>query len=147
MPDMSMTEAAKWAGVTRATIHKAIQSGRISAKKNEHGVYQINPAELERAYSPKMVDVSVDSGESGSDIAELTAARDSEITLLREMVSRADAAAADLRAERDAWKAQAESQIRLLTHQKPEPPPIVETKQAPAPPVSRGLIARIFGRG
>jgi len=44
--------AAKATGMTKSAIFKAIQKGRISAKKNEMGRYDIDPAELHRVYPP-----------------------------------------------------------------------------------------------
>ena len=48
MPEMTLSEAAKWAGVTRATIHKALRGGRLSGRKDDAGEWRIDPAELER---------------------------------------------------------------------------------------------------
>ena len=42
--------AAKASGKSKATISKAIKSGRLSALKDEMGVYRIEPAELNRVY-------------------------------------------------------------------------------------------------
>ncbi|MBW4597528.1 MAG: hypothetical protein KME46_32685 [Brasilonema angustatum HA4187-MV1] len=51
---MSLTlyQAAKEVGRTKATLQEAIKKGKISAKKNEHGQYEIEPAELFRVYPP-----------------------------------------------------------------------------------------------
>ncbi len=85
MPDMTLTEAAKWAGVTRPTIFKAIKSGKLFGRKDDAGEWRIDPAELERAYHPgKQGNVSGNTGLSMSDIAEATAAKDREIALLQE---------------------------------------------------------------
>lgn len=135
MPDMTMRQAAEWAGVTRATIQKAIVSGRLSAEKDEKGAYRINPAELERVYQPRTVAVSDDTQESHEETPQLTAAR-REIELLREMQRASEAREADLRAERDRLLGIVESTARLLTHQQ------ATMAVAPAP---RGL-ARWFQR-
>lgn len=122
MPDMTLTQAAKWAGVTRATIHKAIKSGRLSAAMVD-GVYRINPAELERVYQPGQArPVSADAGESSGDTAGLMAGKDREMALMRELLDAARREAADWKAEAQRWHEQAEAQTRLLTHQPgPEP--------------------------
>jgi thioesterase domain-containing protein len=49
----SAAQAAKAAGVSTATITRAIEKGRISAQKNERGAWQIDPAELHRAFAMK----------------------------------------------------------------------------------------------
>jgi excisionase family DNA binding protein len=117
MPDMTMRQAAEWAGVTRATIQKAIVSGRLTAPKDDKGQYQINPAELERVYQPKQSDTAKTGSESHAETVDLTAAYNREIALLREMVDKAEARLADLARDRDKWRDQAEAQTRLLTHQ------------------------------
>ena len=44
--------AAKATGLNRSTVLRAIKSGKISATKNEHGEWQIDPAELHRVFPP-----------------------------------------------------------------------------------------------
>ena len=46
----TLGDAAKATGKSKATISKAIKSGRISAIKDETGTFQIDPAELHRVY-------------------------------------------------------------------------------------------------
>ncbi|MCB1466201.1 MAG: hypothetical protein KDK08_03420 [Rhizobiaceae bacterium] len=53
----SLSEAAKATGKSRATIQRAIKAGKISAPKDEHGNYAIQPAELHRIY-PKQDETS-----------------------------------------------------------------------------------------
>ena len=128
MPNMTMRQAAAWAGVTRGTIHKSIQSGRLSARKDGSGVYQIDPAELERVYRPAASSVasgvSADTLPGHADTAKETA-KNREIALLREMLGKADAAVSDLRAERDRLLGMVEAAnltVRQLTHDRPGVP-------------------------
>src|SRR3954453_6197480 len=45
--------AAKACGVSKTTIHRAIRSGRISARAKDDGQgYEIDPAELHRVFPP-----------------------------------------------------------------------------------------------
>jgi excisionase family DNA binding protein len=44
--------AAKATGRGKATIYRAIKSGRISATRHEDGSYTIDPAELHRVFPP-----------------------------------------------------------------------------------------------
>jgi hypothetical protein len=46
----SLGQAAKAAGRSKTTIHRAISSGRLSATRNESGGYSIDPAELARVF-------------------------------------------------------------------------------------------------
>lgn len=141
MPDMTMRQAAAWAGVTRGTIHKSIQSGRLSARRDSNGVYQIDPAELERVYRPAAPGVasgvSTDTLPGHSDTARDTA-KDREITLLREMLSKADAVVSDLRVERDRLLGMVEAAnltVRQLTHDRQEVPKAGPEPLAPSSPI------------
>src|SRR3546814_1715198 len=49
----TLGEAAKATGISKASISRAINSGRISAIKTESGSFSIEPVELHRAYPPK----------------------------------------------------------------------------------------------
>lgn len=49
----TLGEAAKATGISKASISRAINSGRISAVKNEGGSFSIEPVELHRVYPPK----------------------------------------------------------------------------------------------
>ena len=137
MPEMSLSEAAKWAGKGRPAIFKAIQKGTLSAKKDEQGQWRINPAELERVYpSGNRESVAKTVAHSISDIPP---SRNGEIALLREMVE-------DLKKQRDTWQeeaakwqVQAEAQTRLITHQ------ASQEAASPAPEPRKGWLAR-FGR-
>ncbi len=46
----SLNQAATATGKDRSTIQRAIKSGKISAKLNEAGAYEIDPAELHRVF-------------------------------------------------------------------------------------------------
>ena len=52
MPYLTLGQASRETGVHKSTISRAIQDGRLSATHNEHGHYQIDPAELFRVFSP-----------------------------------------------------------------------------------------------
>ena len=55
---LTLKEAAKETGLTRATIYKAIQRGRLLATKDNNGIIQIDPAELTKVYKMvKKIDV------------------------------------------------------------------------------------------
>ena len=48
----SLQQAADAAGVNKSTILRAIQAGKVSATRNEHDQWLIEPAELHRVYPP-----------------------------------------------------------------------------------------------
>ena len=48
----SLQQAADAAGVNKSTVLRAIQAGKVSATRSEHGQWVIEPAELHRVYPP-----------------------------------------------------------------------------------------------
>lgn len=50
MTKLSANRAAKEAGIAKKTLLEAIASGRLTAAKNDKGHWEIEPAELFRAY-------------------------------------------------------------------------------------------------
>ena len=48
----TLSEAAAATGKNKATIQRAIKSGKISAPKGETGSYEIDPSELHRVFQP-----------------------------------------------------------------------------------------------
>ena len=132
--------AAKASGKSKATISKAIKSGRLSAIKDETGVYQIEPAELNRVY-PINVDGNHDrtprtleeTPENGPSIRELQA----RLEAAQERLADKEALIADLREDRDRWRQQATA---LLADQRPGPGP-----DQPPEPRRKGFWGRLFG--
>lgn len=142
MTEMSLSEAAKWAGVTRPTIFKALKDGRLSGHKDEGGQWRIDPAELERVYSPasKRHDKL-----ASSDTAALTAEKDQQISLLREMLEDTRKQRDEWQAEAGKWQAEAEAHTRLLTHQH-IPAAAQEQLDAMTPKQRKGLFSGITRR-
>jgi hypothetical protein len=100
---LTIGQAARSIGRSKSTVWRAIKSGQLSATRNADGTVAIDPAELSRLYPETPANgsgnVSLKPNGTGSDTA-----LERENALLRETI-------ADLRADRDAWRAQAE---RLL---------------------------------
>jgi hypothetical protein len=95
----SLGQAAKAAGRSKTTIHRAIKSGRLSAARTEDGGWSIDPSELSRAYP-----------ETGN----------GSVPLERSVTAgRSEAEREQLRGERDRYQALAEEReetIRDLRH-------------------------------
>jgi len=106
----TLGEAAKAVGKSKATISKAIKSGKISAEKQENGSYQIEPVELHRVYPPAPLETV--SGER-SDTPNETVVNDSKTIELRVKLQAAEQRISDLEDDRDQWRQQAN---RLLEH-------------------------------
>jgi hypothetical protein len=98
---LSLGQAAKEAGMSKATISKALKTGRLSYVSKSTAGFQIDPAELFRVFAPKPLltvesersQTPVETGKSQADVLELQ--------LLRERVE-------DLQRDRDAWREQAQ---------------------------------------
>lgn len=113
----TLGEAAKATGKSKATISKAIKSGRVSARKDETGIFHIDPSELHRVYPPTVYNEqketlrgALEKVDTDSTIRELQA----HLEAARDRLSDKDAVIADLREDRDRWRQQATA---LLTNQ------------------------------
>ena len=127
MANVSMTQAASLAGVSKATLSKALKSGRLSyVEKTEKG-YLIDTSELFRVFpvngrKPGMV--------PDSEPIKETQGEHPETAHLRDLLRRAEQREADLIEERNAWREQA--QRLALTDQR-------QVRQT-------GFWGRVFGR-
>jgi hypothetical protein len=133
---LNISQAAKAAGVDRSTIQRKIKSGKLSATVDMEGNKLIDPVELERVFgdiaapdrvwqhaaipqhaAPDMLQVLE---RQNNDLRE-------QIHVLRQEKEQDrrqhERTVADLRQDRDAWRAQAEKQTLLLTHIQQEPGP------------------------
>lgn len=146
--------AAKACGVGRTTIFRAIQSGKISATKDSHGSYAIDPAELHRVYptvaEKQAAKQALEQSTTGVRTDE-TAALRAKIEGLEEILNREKETVADLRRRLDQSEAERRDTqgklTALLTHQ---PEPRVETP-LPVPPIPKSpekgeLWKKLFGR-
>ena len=66
MATLSIRDAARQAGVSRSSILRAIQSGRMSAPRKDDGGYAIDPAELFRVFEPRPTGQRAETGPGGS---------------------------------------------------------------------------------
>jgi hypothetical protein len=106
---ITLREASEKVGVTRQTLMKAIKTGRVSGQKSDNGEWHIEPVELFRVWPPvKGVQQPLQ--------VDLT---DSDITSLQAENTRLQAQIEELRAERNAWREQA--QRLVLTDQRSAP--------------------------
>lgn len=121
-------QAAKAVNTSKATIHRAIKSGKLSAIRQNDGTFLIDPAELHRVYEPLRADAKKphgtlsDTAETGETVrlqAELAGARALQVMLERQIE--------DLKIERDRWHTQAE-RLALIG------------------PPRQGIFRRLFGK-
>lgn len=116
---LSAKDAAELVGMTKQGVIRAINKGKLSAAKNIHGQWEIEPVELFRVYQPVSTEVStVDTNAINGD--ELLRQR---LIALEDKLRDKDSQLADLRGERDAWQRQAAelaSTNKLLTDKQVE---------------------------
>lgn len=125
-----VAEAAQMVGKSRMALMKAIAKGKLSASRDVHGRWQVDPAELTRVYKV----VSVANGNHPQNQADgsgnVSAVLQARIEAMEGRIAEQAATIADLRTERDDWKKQAQ-QVALIA----------------APPKPRGLWHRLLGTG
>ncbi len=116
----TLGEAAKATGKSKATLSKAIKSGRISAVKGDTGAFQIDPSELHRVYPitvhPELKSTPIETPtntENTGIIRELQA----RLEAAQERLADKESVIADLREDRDKWRQQATA---LLSDQRPK---------------------------
>ena len=125
----TLGEAARATGKSKATISKAIKSGRFSAHKDETGTFRIDPSELHRVYPPTVSSEHKETPENTSEktnidgtIRELQA----RLEAAHERLSDKETVIVDLREDRDRWRQQATA---LLSDHRP-----------------KGFLKRLFAR-
>jgi excisionase family DNA binding protein len=116
----TLGEAAKATGKSKATISKAIKSGRISAHKDETGTFHIDPSELHRVYpstvSSEHIETPVNAPEK-SDFDGTIRELQARLEAAHERLSDKEGVIADLREDRDRWRQQASA---LLADHRPK---------------------------
>jgi hypothetical protein len=126
MPHVSVRIASELTGKDRSTITRAIDAGKLSATRDEHGRFLIDPAELERVFGALTppIDARTDAvHENAQPFHESALAR--ELVLIREILDRERAAhereRGEWHEERSFLRTMLEKQtdqVKLLTDQR-----------------------------
>ena len=123
---LSLAEAAASTSTNRTTILRAIKAGKVSATRDAHGNWTIEPAELHRVYPPRTEGGS-NTTHYRAQIAE--AAQTTQIAALRETADLMRAQLDDVRKDRDHWRDQAQAITRHLADARaPAPAPVPATR-------------------
>jgi hypothetical protein len=118
--------AAKASGIAKSTVLRAIRNHRISATRSDTGDWEIDPAELHRVFpaaptarntEQSSVDHCAVRGATPEKRDE-TALLEAQLAGLKEVAELMRRQLDDLRQDRDAWREQAQTGARLLTHEK-----------------------------
>jgi len=112
---LSLSEAAKLSGQSKSAIWRAVNSGRLSATRTYSSDYQIDPAELHRAFPPETADEGATTMSMRRGATELERA---EAALMQEQIERLFQVGKLIRNEldndRDAWRSQADRLRQLV---------------------------------
>jgi hypothetical protein len=121
----TLGQAAKASGRSKATIHRAVKTGRVSATRSDNGGWLIDPAELHRVFPPG---VSRDGAGAGPrDNLQPPAngpdrfGERGETALLRERIADQAETIRDLRARLDSEVEERRRLLALLTDQRVRP--------------------------
>ena len=125
MPPLTLNQAAREAGRSKATLLSAIRGGRLSAPKDELGRYQIDPAELFRVYPPTAQRPDVETATDPLPPTTGTALLRQKVELLERIIQGIENERNDLRHRLDAEseaRENAATEIRRLTLMLTYPP-------------------------
>ncbi len=116
----TLGQAAKATGKAKGTILNALEKGRISGSKDDFGNWSIAPAELHRIYPPISVQQKPELNAVELALNSENSALKAALKAVQEEKDRLTEQNADLKADRDAWREQAQS-LKLLTAPKEDP--------------------------
>jgi hypothetical protein len=102
MTHYTLGTAATACGVNKSTVLRAIKAGKVSATRNEHGEWQIDPAEMHRVYPPV---AATDAAQQSEQRHAPAQQRDRTDELVSELRARLE----DMRTERDRARTDAET--------------------------------------
>lgn len=149
MTKLSLNKAAKEASVAKSTLLEALNSGRMSAEKNEKGHWQIDPAELFRVFpksssteqeKPKPTPVENPQKTSQNSALEV------EVKMLREQIDRMDTERARERAQfTDQIEALREQAERQSADHRQALAALTDQRERDAGSSKRGFWARLRG--
>lgn len=130
---LTLRQAAEKSGKSRSTIHRALNSGKLSGSRDDGGAWSIDPAELARVFPWD------EQGHAQRDAAEQARATPDgradvlavKVEMLEAQLTREQETVADLRRRLD----RAEERVYLLSGPAPA--------EAPAVAAQRGLWGRV----
>src|SRR3954465_1444260 len=130
----TLTQASKACGKSKATLLRAIRSGRLSAARDEvAGSWLIEESELHRVFPPGTTIPGTIGGNDAPRTPDRTAELEARIAEMQEAARLRDDTIADLRRRLDTATGQlgeALQQVRLLTDQR-APPPLLAPSEPP----------------
>ena len=135
MAMLNITQAARAAGVDRATIHRALKSGRLSATTDDTGARAVDTAELARVFPLRGTgDPVTVAAPAGPGVLEQARIAEESVAVLRERIR-------GLEEQRELYRQQlqaAQTAMEALTLRLPPP-------AATSQPAGSGLVWAVVG--
>jgi hypothetical protein len=143
---LTLGQAAKAAKRSKGTLSKALNSGGISAEKDDKGRWQIDPSELSRWMSANPFPNGVETQEETHMETHENSALSVEVKMLREQID-------TMKAERDRERGQLVNQIEALREQAARQSAdhrqalaaLTDQRERDAGPSRRGFWAKLIG--
>lgn len=150
MSFLTLSQAAKAISKSKSTLNRAIKSGRLSAIRNGDGTFSIDPSELARAFPQNgperatMVRQEPALERPGTEDSSKIAMLEQLLEREREALAREREVSADLKEDRDRWRAQATGLLSDLRTAQEKTAPAAYSEALPASQ-SKGFWKRLFG--
>lgn len=151
MSFLTLSQAAKSISKSKSTLNRAIKSGRLSAVRNEDGTFSIDPSELARAFpqnAPERAPVvhhETHSERPGTEASSKIAMLEQLLEREREALAREREVSADLKEDRDRWRAQATGLLSDLRTAQEKSASAASLEVSPSPQPKR-FWKRLLGR-
>lgn len=136
----SLASAAIAVGKSKATIHRAVVSGKISAFRNYNGIYEIDASELYRVFEPVSLKQNDTLNETKDVIRDALLKQENEF--LRHQLQKETELVNNLTHRLNSLEERINSLLLLLTHQ----PPTSTTSFSYTPHTKTSLWKKIFKR-
>ena len=130
----TLGEAAIACGKSKSTLSKSIKAGKISAFKNDHGAFEIEPSELFRLYPPTPPPIEQNTIETVGVEQKETPKNTNNIEMLEAKLQMANERIDELKSDKEKLEIDKEQWRQQATN-------------LLAAPDRRGLLQRIFGKG
>lgn len=149
MSFLTLSQAAKSISKSKSTLNRAIKSGRLSAIRNEDGTFSIDPSELARAFPQNtterapLVHREAHSERPGTEDSSKITMLEQLLEREREALAREREVSADLKEDRDRWRAQATGLLSDLRTAQEKAAPAASSEALPSPQ-SKRFWKRIF---
>jgi hypothetical protein len=150
MSFLTLSQAARATSKSKSTLNRAIKTGRLSAIRNEDGTFSIDPSELARVF-PKnaqerepLARQERQEERTETEVISKVAMLEQLLEREREALVREREVSADLKEDRDRWRAQATGLLSDLRNAQDKVLPAASSETLPNSK-PKGFWKRLFG--